>query len=100
MGDLSKTDILSLDYGGKVRLLERVGQEILNYQIEFAKVSGRFSEIRANLEVLKQLKSVLQSSLKAEMPEGGTDNRRKHELTRNPIYNKPEPKRQAKSKGA
>ncbi len=91
MKDLSKTDILSLDYGGKVQLLERVGQEILNYQIEFAQVSGRFSEIRANLEVLKQLKSVLQSSLKAEAPEGGSNNRTRHELTKNPVYNKPSP---------
>jgi len=89
LSDLSKTDILALDYGGKVKLLERVGQEILNNQIEFAKVSGRFAEIKANLEVLKQVKSVLQSSLKAEAAEGGSYSSR-HELTKNPIYNKPE----------
>lgn len=87
MNQLSKTDILSLDYGGKIELLERVGQEILNYQIEFAQVSAKYAEIRANLEVLKQLKSVLQSSLRAESPEGGS-NKEKHEITRNPIYNK------------
>ena len=87
MSELSKTDILALDYGGKVKLLERVGQEILNTSIEFAKVSGRFAELKANLEVLKQVKSVLQSSLKAESPEGGSNNSR-HELTKNPIYNK------------
>lgn len=69
--DLSKVDILSLDYGDKVSLLEKVGQEILNQQVEFSKVAGRFAEIKANLEVLKQVKSVLQSSLKAERPEGG-----------------------------
>ena len=84
MSDLSKTDILSLDYGGKIQMLERVGQEILNYQIEFAQVSGRYAEIKANLEVMKQLKSVLQSSIKAEQPEGGGIDRR--ELTRNPLY--------------
>ena len=87
MNELSLVDILSLDYGGKIQLLERVGQEILNYQVEFAQVSGRYAEIKANLEVMKQLKSVLQSSLKAESPEGGADNR-KHELTKNPFYNK------------
>lgn len=87
MSELSKTDILALDYGGKVKLLERVGQEILNTSIEFAKVSGRFAELKANLEVLKQVKSVLQSSLKAESPEGGSNSSR-HELTKNPLYNK------------
>ncbi|MFA5715003.1 MAG: hypothetical protein WC998_04655 [Candidatus Paceibacterota bacterium] len=88
MSDISETDILSLDYGGKVQMLERVGQEILNYQIEFARVSGRYAELRANIEVMKQLKSVLQSSIKAEQPEGGSNNQ-KHEITRNPLYNKP-----------
>lgn len=85
MSELSKTDILSLDYGGKVEMLERIGQEILNYQIEFASVSGRYAELKANIEVLKQLKSVLQSSIKAEQPEGGSNSNR-HELTRNPLY--------------
>jgi hypothetical protein len=86
---LSKTDILSLDYGGKVMLLEKVGQEILDLQIEYAGIAGRNAELRARLEVLKQVKSVLQSSIKAESPEGGSDIQRRHELTRNPIYNKP-----------
>ena len=64
--DLSQTDLLSLDYDCKVRMLERVAQEILSYQIEFAKVSGRYAEIRANIEVLKQVKSALQSAIRAE----------------------------------
>ena len=71
MSELSKTDILSLDYGGKVAMLEKVGQEILNTQIEFSQVAGKYAELKANLEVLKQVKSVLQSSIKAEKPDGG-----------------------------
>ena len=66
INDLSNTDILSLDYDGKVRMLEMVGQEILNMQIEFGKIAGRYAEIKANIEVLKQVKSVLQSAIKAE----------------------------------
>ena len=65
-GELAQTDLLSLDYDGKVRMLERVAQEILSYQIEFAKVSGRYAEIKANIEVLKQVKSALQSAIRAE----------------------------------
>lgn len=59
-------DILTLDYNGKVNLLERVCQEILGYQSEFAKVSGRYSELKANIEVMKQVKSILQSAIRAE----------------------------------
>jgi len=65
-GELSDTDLLALDYDGKVKMLERVAQEILGYQIEFAKVSGRYAEIKANIEVLKQVKSALQSAIRAE----------------------------------
>jgi len=70
MSELSKTDILALDYGGKVAMLERVGQEILNTQIEFSQVAGKYAELKANIEVLKQVKSVLQSTLKAEKSDG------------------------------
>jgi hypothetical protein len=69
VSDLSKQDILSLDYGGKLAMLEKVGQEILNLQIEFGTIAGRYAELKAQLEVLKQVKSVLQSTIKAEHPE-------------------------------
>ena len=82
MSELSKTDILSLDYGGKVLLLERVGQEMLDKQIEFAHIAGRYAELKADMEVLKQVKSVLQSSIKAEQPEGGSN----REYKGNPLY--------------
>ena len=64
---LSKTDLLALDYDGKVKLLERVAGEMLDMQIEYANISGRHAELRAQLEVLKQVKSALQSAIKAEM---------------------------------
>jgi len=64
--NLSDIDILTLDYAGKITMLERVGQAILHFQLEFAQVSGRYAEIKANLEVLKQVKSAIQSALRAE----------------------------------
>ena len=63
---LNSTDLLALDYDGKVKLLESVTQELLNLRLEFASVSGRAAELRANVEVLKQVKSALQSAIKAE----------------------------------
>ena len=64
--ELSKTEILQLDYEGKIALLERIAQEMLNYKVEYAKLAGREAEIRANLMVLKEVKSAIQSALKAE----------------------------------
>jgi hypothetical protein len=63
---LDDADLLSLDYDGKVKLLERVTQELLNMRLEFARTSGKHAELRANIEVLKQVKSALQSAIRAE----------------------------------
>ena len=64
---MDDVDLLALDYDGKVKLLERVTQELLSLRLEFATVSGRYAELRANLTVLKEVKSALQSAIKAEM---------------------------------
>ena len=60
-------DLLSLDYDGKVKLLQQIAGEILALKMEFAKVSGRYAELRAQLQVLKEVKSALQSAIKAEV---------------------------------
>jgi hypothetical protein len=65
---LSGVDLLALDYDGKVKLLERVTQELLNLRIEYAKVSGRTAELNANLHVLREVKSALQTAIRAEGP--------------------------------
>jgi len=59
-------DLLSLDYDGKVKLLQQIAGEILALKMEFAKVSGRYAELRAQLQVLKEVKSALQSAIRAE----------------------------------
>lgn len=58
--------MLALDYDGKVRMLQQIAQEILDLRMELAQVSGRYAELRANLQVLKEVKSALQSALRAE----------------------------------
>ena len=67
MSELNDTDLLALDYDGKIKLLERIAAEILATKVEFAKISGRYAELRAELQVLKEVKSALQSAIKAEM---------------------------------
>lgn len=59
-------ELLELDYAGKVRTLEQICSELLGLRMEFAKVSGRYAELRANITVLKEVKSALQSAIRAE----------------------------------
>lgn len=66
MSDLQDVDIVALDYDGKVKTLQAVAAEILRLKVEFAKISGRFAELRAELQVLKEVKSALQSAIRAE----------------------------------
>jgi hypothetical protein len=60
-------DILALDYDSKVKMLENIIRELLQLRVEFAQVSGKYAELRANITVLSQVKSALQSAIKAEM---------------------------------
>lgn len=60
------SDLLALDYDGKIKLLQQVAGEILSLKMEFAAISGRHAELRAQLMVLKEVKSALQSAIRAE----------------------------------
>jgi len=66
--ELGGTDILAMDYDGKVKLLEAITKELLALRVEFATVSGKHAELRANIQVLKEVKSALQSAIRAEGP--------------------------------
>lgn len=66
MAELTDVDLVALDFDAKVKLLERVTQELLSLRLEFASISGQYAELRANLQVLKEVKSALQSAIRAE----------------------------------
>ena len=61
-----KTEIAGLAYGQKVLMLERICEEMLDIKVEYAEIAGKNATIKAKLEVLKQVKSALQSSIRAE----------------------------------
>ena len=63
---LSDTDLVALDYDGKIKLLEQITRQLMALRLEFAQVSGKYAELRANITVLKEVKSALQSAIKAE----------------------------------
>ena len=64
--DLSREQVVNLDYDGKIALLDAVGAELLDMRIEFGEVAARYTELRSQLQVLKEVKSLLQSSIRAE----------------------------------
>ena len=61
-----KIEIAALDYDGKVKLLERIAQEFLDLRVASAQISGEHARIQAELRVLREVKSALQSAIKAE----------------------------------
>ena len=63
---LNDVDLLALDYDGKTKLLEQVVREFLALRLEFAQMSARHAELRANIAVLREVKSALQSAIRAE----------------------------------
>ena len=63
--DLSQTDLLSLDYGQKQDIMLSIGQRMLDLKTEFVTISGRYAEIKAELETLRHVKQIIQSDLKA-----------------------------------
>ena len=79
--DLSEVEIVSLDYDMKIKLLERIAQEMLNTQVDFVRISGEFAEAKANMAVLRQVKSSIQTALNAEKSLSVMDTRQKISLT-------------------
>lgn len=64
--NLDDVDILALDYDGKIKVLQAIAGEMLKLKVEFARISGRYAELRAQIQVLKEVKSALQSAIRAE----------------------------------
>ena len=62
----SKNTIAGLAYDQKVKMLENICEEMLDLKVEYAEIAGKNATIKAKLEVLKQVKSALQSSIRAE----------------------------------
>jgi len=68
---LTQSELVAMDYGQKQDYLLQIGQEMLDLKEEFVRVSGRYAEIKAHLDLLKNLKQVIQSDLKATQASGG-----------------------------
>lgn len=66
MTDLTKLDLLAMDYGQKVKALDAIAQEILNKQITFSNIAAEYTRLKAEIDILKSVKSSLQSSIRAE----------------------------------
>jgi len=67
MSEHTDVDFIALDYDAKVKMLQATAGEMLALKMEFAKVSGRYAELRAEMSVLRSVMSALQSAIRAEM---------------------------------
>ena len=61
-----KAEILKLDYGQKIIMLESLAQELLNQKVEFANLSGEYYRAKTEIQVLKSAISAIQSALRSE----------------------------------
>ena len=66
MSEFADVDFIALDYDAKVKMLQAIAGEMLKLKMEFAKVSGRNAELRAEMQVLRSVMSALQSAIRAE----------------------------------
>lgn len=69
---LSPDEMLALDYGQKQDLLLMIAGRVLQLKTEFVEVSGRYAEIKAELDAYKHVSSMIQSELKATQTSGGS----------------------------
>lgn len=63
---LSRTDLVEMDLVQKMALLDAVIQEMLDVQVEWTEVSGRYMELKSTINLLTSVKSALQSAIRAE----------------------------------
>jgi len=62
---LTRQELIEMDYGQKQDMLLVIAQRVLDLKTEFVSVSGRYAEIKAELDALKHVASMLQSELRA-----------------------------------
>lgn len=62
---LTRQELIEMDYGQKQDMLLMIAQRVLDLKTEFVSVSGRYAEIKAELDALKHVASMLQSELRA-----------------------------------
>ena len=60
--NFSPAEVVAMDYGQKQDLLLAIAGRVLELKQEFVPVSGRYAEIKAELDVLKHVSSVIQSA--------------------------------------
>lgn len=63
--ELSPHELVAMDYGRKQDLLLMIAGRILELKHEFVEISGRYAEIKAEIDALKHVASMIQSELKA-----------------------------------
>lgn len=64
--NVSGMNVWELDYITKQQMLEKIVTELATLGIEYGPAAARAAELRSNMQVLQNMKSALQSALRAE----------------------------------
>jgi len=67
---LQEPGIGELTYHEKAVWLEKIAQELVEIVAEYAPLAGRVAELKAQIMVRREIKSALQSALRAERSDG------------------------------
>ena len=63
---LGPEEMLSLDYDGKLKLLDAIVGRMLELRLPMVQAKSRVAELGADFAILKEVKSAVQSSIKSE----------------------------------
>lgn len=63
--DWNNISVVGMNYYEKQELLDAVTQEMLQMRVEYAQVTGRYQQLKAEIQILREVKLALQSSLKS-----------------------------------
>jgi len=66
MTEKKKVEILKLDYGQKIIMVETLAQELLNKRVEFSNLSGEYYKAKVDIAILNNAIRALQSAIRAE----------------------------------
>lgn len=59
-------EYLQMDFAEKMQRLEQVIAELDDLSVEYAEISAKYNRTKARIQILKEIKSALQTALKYE----------------------------------
>jgi len=68
---LSKEELLHLDHQALLEMLMVIGNELVDLGVELTEIEPEYRRVKAEIAVLKEVKSVVQSATRGVLSAGG-----------------------------